>query len=172
MADNNDFPVAIPAPDTLSTNLGSEMLTHAVKLSKESPRGRIIQRLHKKDDAILQRMLNVMQPGSYMRAHRHLDPPKPETFIVLKGAVRYVEFDENGTVIRHADMRPDSEVFGVDIEPGVWHALIVLEPDSVIFEVKSGPYSKSSDKDFPNWAPEEDTPEAAMYLAELKQKTD
>jgi len=38
-------------------------------------------------------MLNSIQPGSYLRPHRHLDPPKDEAFVLLKGSAGFVIFD-------------------------------------------------------------------------------
>ena len=171
MTNDARFPFAIEAPDTKVVALTAEMLQRALAMSRRSPRGRIIQRLHKGDDAPLHRMLNVMQPGTYARPHRHHAPPKAESFIVLSGAVRFVEFDDAGDVVQWLDLRAGSDVFGVDIEPGVWHALIVLEPDTALFEVKSGPYSKATDKDFPDWSPAEGSPESAAFLDALITKT-
>ena len=37
-------------------------------------------------------MLNAIQPGSYIRPHRHLDPPKSESLILLQGMLGYVSF--------------------------------------------------------------------------------
>lgn len=68
-------------------------------------------------------------------------------------------------------MRAGGPIFGVDIEPGVWHTLIVLEPDTLLFEVKNGPYSPATDKGFPDWSPAEGTPESERFLAALIEKT-
>lgn len=166
-----NFPLAVEAPEDNVVELTAAMLEQTMGLSRKTSRGRIIQRLHKTDESPLHRMLNAMQPGTYIRPHRHLEPPKSEVFVILKGAVRFVEFSDSGDVIRWMDMRAGSEVFGVDIEPGVWHALIALEPDSAIFEVKNGPYTQTSDKDFPDWAPAEGTPEAQEYLKKVTERT-
>ncbi|WP_187170502.1 WbuC family cupin fold metalloprotein [Salidesulfovibrio onnuriiensis] len=165
------FALAVEAPDSAVTALTVDMLAQTATLSRQSPRGRIIQRLHKTDDAPLHRMFNAMQPGTYLRPHRHLNPPKSEAFVMLAGAVRFVEMDDAGKILGWFDMRAGSETFGVDVEPGVWHALLVLEPDSIIFEVKNGPYTRASDKDFAPWSPEEGTPEAHAYLDNLLEKT-
>jgi len=171
LTNEKPFPLAIEAPDAKVIALTAEMLAKASTLARQSPRGRIIQRLHKRDDAPLHRMFNVMQPGSYARPHRHCTPPKAEAFIVLSGAVRFVAFDDRGDILQCLDMRPGSATFGVDIEPGVWHTLIALEPDTILFEVKNGPYSPASDKDFADWSPAEDTPESARFLTELIKQT-
>ena len=44
-----------------------------------------------------------------------------------------------------------------DIRAGVWHTLVAMETGTVIFEVKPGPYSPLTDKDFARGAPDEDS---------------
>ncbi|GAB7021594.1 WbuC family cupin fold metalloprotein [Salidesulfovibrio brasiliensis] len=158
------FPMALDAPEGNVSKLDRAMLDTALDVSRRSPRGRVIQPLHKDADATLHRMLNCLQPGTYIRPHRHLDPPKAECFVLLSGAVRQLLFDDEGTVTDSFVIRAGSEVFGADIEPGVWHTWIVLEPDTVAFEVKPGPYTKATDKDFAPWAPEEGTEEANIFI--------
>lgn len=158
------FPLALGAPEGRVTKLNRSTLDAALAESRRSPRGRIIQPLHKEADATLHRMLNCMQPGTYIRPHRHVDPPKAESFVLLSGAVRQLVFDDEGTVTESFVIRAGSAVFGADIEPGVWHTWIVLEPDTVAFEVKPGPYTRASDKDFAPWAPEEGTEEAEEFV--------
>jgi len=163
-----DFPLALPAPEGQMNRIDGELMRYAVEMSRLSPRGRIIQPLHKGPDASLHRMLNCMQPGTYIRPHRHVDPPKPESFMLISGALRQLVFDGSGNVTESFEVRAGSEVFGGDIEPGVWHSWIVLEPDTVAFEVKPGPYTKASDKEFAPWAPEEGTDEARLWLEQMK----
>ncbi|MFT6382681.1 MAG: cupin fold WbuC family metalloprotein [Akkermansiaceae bacterium] len=55
----------------------------------------------------------------------------------------------------------------IDLEPDLWHGMIVLEADTVIFEVKRGPYDPATDKEFASWSPQEDSPEVAAYLTTL-----
>jgi len=49
----------------------------------------------------------------------------------------------------------------------VWHSVAVLSPHAVCYEVKPGPYSQATDKDFAPWAPHEGDPAAFAYLARL-----
>ncbi len=48
----------------------------------------MIQPFHKQNSDTLHRMLNAVQPDSYVRPHRHLDPPKAEAWILLQGVAR------------------------------------------------------------------------------------
>lgn len=68
------------------------------------------------------------------------------------------------------DVTAESDVFGVDIEPGIFHTFLILQPDTVMYEVKPGPYSPIDDKDFATWAPREGDVAVAEYLAMLQQK--
>ena len=171
MSDIKTFPLAMRAPVTDTTPITLDMCARALDMARQSPRGRIIQPLHKVDEASLHRMLNAMQPGTYIRPHRHQHPPKAESLVVLSGALRLVTFDETGTPVLAVDARAGGEVFGVDVESGVMHTMIVLEPDTVMFEIKPGPYTRASDKDFAPWSPEEGTTEAAAYLSEWTRLT-
>jgi hypothetical protein len=45
---------------------------------------------------MLHRMLNAIEPGSYIRPHRHQSPPKPESIIVLSGSLALVKFGGDG----------------------------------------------------------------------------
>ncbi len=158
---------ALPAPSGPICWLSKDLLEGAITVSQSSPRRRVIQPFHRTESATLQRMFNAVQPDSYIPPHRHLDPPKAESWIVLRGALAFFTFDEQGAIAECVEIRAGGEIFGVDLEPGVYHTFFALEPDTVVYEVKDGPYSATADKTFPEWAPAEGTPEASRYLAKL-----
>ena len=54
--------------------------------AKRSARLRANHNLHRFEDNV-QRMLNAIEPGSYVRPHRHMDPPKVEMFTLLRGCL-------------------------------------------------------------------------------------
>ncbi|MCC5926718.1 MAG: WbuC family cupin fold metalloprotein [Bacteroidetes bacterium] len=126
-----------------------------LQASRESPRGRFILPIHRRQDALVQRMLNFMQPGTYVRPHRHPRPGAVESIAVLKGAIRFRIFDDRGKVTREFDLKAGTPHSVVDIEPHVWHAFDVLEPDTILFETKMGPYDVNLDKEFASWSEEE-----------------
>jgi len=138
--------------------------------ARRSLRRRDIHVFHRGDEDPLQRMLNAIQPGSYIRPHRHLDPPKSESVVLLQGMLGYVSFAADGTPDDESFLLLERErgVHGCDIRPGVWHTIFALVPDTVIFEVKPGPYSPANDKDFAPWAPKEYSSEAATFLAQVE----
>ena len=116
-------------------------------------------------------MLNALQPNSYVQHHRHLDPPKAESIIVLKGAITFVEFAIDGKIENYYHLSSDSFNIGVDIEPGVFHTFFAVIEDTVLFEIKPGPYEPASDKDFASWAPAEGTEDAIEYFTNLYNLT-
>jgi cupin fold WbuC family metalloprotein len=147
--------------------LDNALVDRAVEYARQSPRQRVIAPFHRSEQATLHRMLNAAQPGSYVRPHRHLDPPKDEAWVLLRGALLFFTFDEEGGIDQQLVLRAGGPRFGVDLLAGVYHSFIVLEPDTVIYEVKSGPYVAGTDKAFAPWAPAEGTPEAKLYMEQL-----
>ena len=136
-----------------------------------NPRKREILALHRGNTDALQRMLNAVQPGSYLRPHRHLCPPKAELLIILSGAMAFVSFLDDGSpdTQTFALLHPTRGSLAVDCREGIWHTFFALEPDTVVCEVKAGPYDPAAGKEFAPWAPAEDEPGAASYLASLEQ---
>lgn len=165
------FPRALVAPEGPVTVIDRSQVERVVQASRKSPRGRIILPFHKKDADACHRMLNALQPGSYIRPHRHLSPPKAETILVLKGSICFVIFDPEGAIVNHFTLTAGSPRIGIDVEPEAYHTLFALENDTVVFEVKNGPFSPATAGDFAGWAPEEGHPAAEMYLEKLRQKT-
>jgi cupin fold WbuC family metalloprotein len=108
------------------------------------------------------RFLNVMIRGTYIAPHRHRNPPKAESFVVLEGELAFFTFDDAGQITSTVVLGRDA--VGVDIQPGVWHSMAVLTDHVVCFEVKPGPYSAANDKDFARWAPKESDARAGAYL--------
>ena len=168
----NSFPLAMKPPDGKMTVITDELIGSAVDMSRKSPRGRIILPLHKSNNDSVHRMLNVIQPYSYIQPHRHSDPPKAETIIVLKGLLAYIDFDEDGRVEEIIELSHESNKIGIDTEPGIFHTFFALEQDTVVFEIKAGPYQKSSDRDFAEWAPKENTENCREYLESLYRLVD
>jgi cupin fold WbuC family metalloprotein len=161
---------ALDAPAGELVVLSRALVEHATEVSRTSPRRRIILPFHKGEAETLHRMLNVIQPDSYVRPHRHLEPPKSEAWVVLRGAVAFFTFEEDGRVRDCLSLEAGGEHFGVDLAPGIFHGLVALAPDTVIYEVKNGPYAPAHDKSLASWAPAEGTPEAAGYLARLSEE--
>ncbi|WP_035293576.1 WbuC family cupin fold metalloprotein [Brevundimonas bacteroides] len=133
------------------------------------PRRRLHLNLHAGPDEPCQRLVNAMEPDSYIPPHRHAEQSTNECLLALRGAFALILFDAEGTprqALRLGGPAADLEV--VELAPHVWHTVIALEPGSVLFEAKSGPYRSDRAKVAAPWAPSENHPEAEGYLASLK----
>jgi cupin fold WbuC family metalloprotein len=161
---------ALDAPTGDLVVLSRTLVESVTEASRTNPRRRILLPFHKSEAELLHRMLNVIQPDSYVRPHRHQEPPKTEAWVVLRGALAFFTFEEDGRVRDCLALEAGGEAFGVDLAPGIFHGLLVLAPDTVIYEVKTGPYAPVDDKAFPSWAPAEGSPEVASYLVRLREE--
>jgi len=148
--------------------LTNSLINEVIDNAKNDKRKRKNYNFHNLSDNV-QRMLNAIEPDSYIRPHKHINPPKIEFFIVLKGKFYVVFFNENGEIYDVVYLDGKKNI-GIDIKPGVIHSLISLKKGGVIFETKDGPYDPSTDKKFPDWAPLENTIESYNYLKKLKIK--
>ncbi len=151
------------------TVVNRDLLVGLVEQARKSERKRRNYNLHNLEDSI-QRFFNAIEPGTYVRPHRHLNPPKVETFIHIQGNFSVIFFNDEGVVSRVYEISEKSGNRVVDILPGVWHSIVSHEPGTVYFEVKDGPYIAVTDKDFASWAPEEGSLDAGNYLDTLKSE--
>lgn len=106
--------------------------------AKESPRLRMNYNFHQSLDDKCHRFLNAMEPGTMVEIHRH--PTKDESFVLLRGKVRVNIYNDDGSMMESVVLCPTEGFHGVDIPKNVWHNLEALEPNSVIFECKEGPF--------------------------------
>ncbi|MBL8382215.1 MAG: WbuC family cupin fold metalloprotein [Burkholderiales bacterium] len=136
--------------------------------AQEAPRRRRNRNLHGSDDARAHRLLNAVCPDSYVRPHRHLDPEKDETLVVLRGRFGLVMFDDAGAVVSAQTLGARGPACGATIAHGCFHSLVALEPGAVFFEAKAGPYLPLTDAEVAHWAPAEGDAAAAPYLAWMR----
>jgi cupin fold WbuC family metalloprotein len=149
--------------------IDNNLLEETSKAARTNPRRRKNHNFHVSEAESVNRLLNAVAPGSYIQPHRHLDPNKDETFIVVRGRFGPVLFDEAGNVLHTATLTVDGDAVGANIPHGTFHTLVSLQPGSVFFEAKAGPYAPISDAERAPWAPGEGKPGAAEYRARLEQ---
>ncbi len=150
------------------TVIGPALLDQIWKQARESPRKRKNFNFHLRESDPANRLLNAVEPESYVRPHRHVDPSKDETIIAVRGSFGVVFFDERGAVTRSLIIRAGGETMGVNIPHGIFHTLVALVSASVFFEAKAGPYVPIAMAEFASWAPPESDPEALPYLEKLR----
>ncbi|MCF8367775.1 MAG: WbuC family cupin fold metalloprotein [Bacteroidales bacterium] len=144
--------------------INSELIREMISKARASNRKRVNYNFHTEMSDTLQRMLNAMQPGTYLQPHKHQNPDKREVFIVLTGKFVVVQFDENGAVTDHMILDTSKNQFAAEMDARVYHTIICLAPNSVIYELKDGPYDPSDDKNFAPWAPSEGDEGCSQYL--------
>lgn len=147
---------------------GRETLDALSAEAAASARRRKNMNFHTRLDDPAQRLLNAVEPDSYIRPHRHRQAGRDETFVVLRGALGLVLFDDAGAVVRTVRMQAGGIHAGAHVPPDTFHTLVALEPGSVFFEAKAGPYAALTDKDFGPWAPREGEAGVAAYLERLR----
>jgi len=148
------------------------LLAQKARDAAASPRLRDMHRLHDADGDNPHRMVNTLEPGSYVQPHRHLTPAKSESFVLLAGSLGHVVFADDGSFGRQdcVALSRESGVLAIDVRPGVWHAIFALVPGTAVFEVKPGPYLPVGDKDFASFAPAEGDAAATEYLRRLEDR--
>lgn len=135
--------------------INAELISSIEKKAAASPRKRSMHIFHKTMDDTLQRMINSLQPGTYLRPHKHEDPDKREVFIALTGKFVVIEFDEKGNIRDHMILDPRTNEYATEVDERAFHTVICLEPNSSAYELKDGPYNPIDDKNFASWAPKE-----------------
>lgn len=118
-----------------------------------SPRLRAHHNLHPQLDDPVQRLCIAMEPGTYVRPHRHMQPETWEILLILSGAVALLIFDDGGKVLERVELAAGGEVTAVEIPADTWHAVASLKAGTVVFEVKRGPYAPISELNYAPWSP-------------------
>ena len=113
--------------------------------AKASPRLRMNLDLRNTPEDKSQRMLNAMEPGTQLPIHRHTKTS--ETVVCLRGHLREIYFNDEGEVTEIIDLAPCSDSVGISIPAGQWHTVEVLEPGTVILEMKNGEYAPLREED-------------------------
>jgi cupin fold WbuC family metalloprotein len=159
------------------TVIDDKLLDEVCAEAAASPRRRKNRNFHPRDDHPGHRLLNALMADTYIPPHRHLDPNKDETYVVLRGLLGLVEFDDAGAVTRTLKVGVPQGDFlrgvggtaiGVDVAHGTWHTAVALTDNTVFLEAKAGPYLPLTAEERAPWAPPENAPGAAAYLGGLK----
>lgn len=154
------------------TVIDQALLAEVSAEAQQAPRRRRNRNFHPADDYPGHRLLNAIEPDSYVMPHRHLDPTKDESIVCLRGRLGIVVFGPSGAVDRSYALTPAGNCVGVDIPHGVYHSVLALERGTVFFEAKAGPYVPLAADERAPWAPAEGEPGVAVYLVTLRRLFD
>jgi cupin fold WbuC family metalloprotein len=132
--------------------------------AKESPRKRAHFNLHPELNDPVQRLCIAMEPDTYVRPHRHSDPETWEILMILRGSLALLIFDEQGKVQERTVLTAGGPVTAVEFPRNTWHSPVSLEPGTIVFEVKQGPYKPIPDTHVAAWAPAEGHADSGRFL--------
>lgn len=130
-------------------------------------RGRTNVNFHDGYDDPVQRLAIAMEPGSYVKPHRHPQVNKWEFFLVLRGELDFYLFDNAGCLTDRIRLSATGSQQGIEIPPDTWHCTQAVGSGTLFLEVKPGPYQPMNEKDFADWAPDENEPGVADFLSWL-----
>jgi cupin fold WbuC family metalloprotein len=145
-----------------------ELLQQLSESARSIPRLRKNHNLHPSDESRCHRLLNAIEPSSYIRPHRHLDPEKDEAFILMSGRLGVILFSDTGDVTETVTLSAQDGNLAADVPSGIFHTAVSLEPGTVFYETKAGPYLPLSDAEIAAWAPADGDAAAVTYLEQLK----
>ena len=146
----------------------NELLQQLTESARTSPRLRKNHNLHPSNESRCHRLLNAIEPASYIRPHRHLDPEKDEAFILISGRLGVILFSDTGAVTETVILSHQGGILVADVPNGVFHTAVSLELGTVFFEAKAGPYLPLGTAEFAVWAPAEGDGNAVQYLEQLR----
>jgi cupin fold WbuC family metalloprotein len=120
--------------------------------------------LHNGPDDQVQRLLIAAQPGTYVRPHQHTQ--QWEMLVLMQGRLDVLILKADGRLISRHRMSQSTQLLQIPVS--VWHSCAVCEPNTVVLEIKPGPYRPN---EFAPWSAQEETPEGAdlqVWLANAR----
>ena len=151
-----------------------QMFCHLCREADQSPRRRQHINLHRSHEESCQRLFNAIQPESYIAPHRHAVSNTRELLVAVQGRFALVTFKDEGDLLSvipfgtelHLDDSCSS--VGVEVPPNVWHTVLATEKNSILLEVKEGPFLPTESKELAPWAPRVGSSEAEIFLSKLQ----
>lgn len=125
--------------------LDKKIIDEVSERAKASERLRMNYNLHEAAESKAQRLFNALEPGTLLPIHRHQHTA--ETYILIRGSIDVMFYNDQGVEVERFALNHMEGNYGVHIPKGQWHTLEVLESDTVIFEVKDGPYAPLGPED-------------------------
>lgn len=113
--------------------------------AKQSPRLRMNFNLHMSFDDAVQRMFNAIEPGAKIPIARHQH--SNETLILIRGKLKVLIYNQNKEIVEESILDLKTGNIGYHIFQNTWHTVQSLEPGTVVFETREGPYKPLEIKD-------------------------
>ena len=139
--------------------INNELLSDLHKEAQSSERLRQNYDMRNTEADTLQRMLNVLEPGTKVPIHRHVKTS--ESVICIEGCLDWIFYEELPTVdcggpvhdgetaadesnfkeVARVRVCPQEGIYGIQVPIMTWHTIEVHEA-STIFEAKEGKYGE------------------------------
>lgn len=81
----------------MTTIINVRLIDKVTRWAQNSPRLRMNYNFHQSLEEKCHRMLNALEAGTEIPIHHH--PTKGETFILMRGKVRVLTYNDDGTII-------------------------------------------------------------------------
>jgi cupin fold WbuC family metalloprotein len=143
----------------------AELIEKVTGEAKLSPRLRMNYNFHPELSDPVQRMLNALEPGTYIRPHKHAT--REECFVILRGTALALTFYNDGIIMNTVLLNREKGVLGIEFEEDTYHMLISLETGTVVYEIKEGPFIPHSVEGMADWAPEEGSNDSGEFLKKV-----
>ena len=85
------------------------------------------------------------------------------------GGYRHLVMEVNGTTVQLERLKAKGHLRGIELADNQFHTLVVLEPHSVMFQLKQGPYQHTEDKNFLHSSPTEGCEEARLQVTRWRE---
>ena len=133
--------------------INQDTLCDLITKAAHSPRLRQNLNIHPAPEDDVQRLAIAMEPGTYVRIHRH--PHTWEMLTALRGRFLVLIYDNSGNVTDRLWLGAETRL--LEIPANTWHSVLSLDEGGVIFEVKHGAYQPVQEQDYlPGTPPEGD----------------
>jgi cupin fold WbuC family metalloprotein len=144
--------------------IDNSLLTALSDAARSNPRLRQNHNIHTQLDDPVQRLYNAMEPNTYVRPHRHPGGDRWEFFQIVSGRAAVLTFEPDGKILEKIILSAAGPNVAIEIPGNSWHTIVSLQPGTVLFEIKKGPYQPATDKDFATWAPSEGESAAENFV--------
>ena len=125
--------------------IDDKLLDSLQQQAKTSERKRVHLDLRNSAEEDSQRMLNVMEPGTVVPIHRHVDTI--ETVVILRGKMDEIYYNKEGQETQRIHLDASKGCYGLQIPAGQYHSVKALSPCTII-EIKAGKYDPQKTENF------------------------
>ena len=144
--------------------LDNEFFNSLLQEAETSTRKRAHYNLHKTFAEPVQRVCIALKKGTYVRPHHHPQNNKWELIMALQGSLNLVIFNDTGAITEKLLLSPGNSISAMELPANRWHTVYPETDETVIIEIKEGPYTPTKENDFAPWAPIEGDSNVADFL--------